>query len=54
MMTDEKLWKQAQELAAKEYEAENCEPWEDTDKYEREDWIFSVYTRLKAEADIKM
>lgn len=47
MITDDVLWKQAQKIAATEYEAENGEAWEDADKYTREDWVFSVYTRLK-------
>jgi len=45
-MFDEKLWRIAQEQAAKEYE-EECGSWDDADKYEREDWVFSVYMRLK-------
>lgn len=45
-MIDEKLWKLAQEQAIKEYEEEyGC--WEDVDKYEREDWVFSAYMKLK-------
>ena len=48
MMTDDTLWTKAQEIAATEYEAENGESWEDADKHTREDWVFSVYTRLKA------
>lgn len=45
-MLDEKLWKAAQEQAKNEYEKE-CGCWEDADKYEREDWVFSAYTKLK-------
>ena len=48
-MTDDTLWTNAQEIAAREYEAENGEAWEEADKYTREDWVFSVYTRLKTE-----
>lgn len=45
-MFNEKLWKSAQEQAKKEYEKEyGC--WDDADKYEREDWVFSVYMKLK-------
>lgn len=47
-MCDEKLWEMAREQAIKNYEEEyGC--WEDADKYEREDWVFSAYMRLKEE-----
>lgn len=49
MITDDAPWTKAQEIAKKEYEAENGESWEDADKYARQDLVFSVYTRLKAE-----
>lgn len=45
-MFDEKLWKVAQKKAKKEYE-EECGCWEEADKYEREDWVFSRYIQLK-------
>lgn len=45
-MSDKELWEMAQEQAIKEYE-EECGPWEDADKYEKEDWIFSTYINLK-------
>lgn len=45
-MSDEKLWKIAQEQAMKEYEEEHGN-WEETDKYTREDWVFSTYMKLK-------
>ena len=45
-MFDEKLWKAAQKQAKKDYE-EECGSWEDADKYEREDWVFSAYMKLK-------
>ena len=51
MMTDEKLWEIAQAQAKKEYEAEYG-GWEDADKEERSDWVFSIYTRLKAEQEV--
>lgn len=51
MMTDDKLWELAQEQAKKEYE-EECGSWEDADKEERSDWVFSIYTRLKAEQEV--
>ena len=47
-MLDEELWKAAQEQAKKEYEKE-CGCWDDADKYEREDWVFSAYIKLKEE-----
>lgn len=46
IMSDEKLWKIAQEQAMKEYEEEHSN-WEEADKYAREDWVFSTYMRLK-------
>ena len=45
-MFDKKLWKAAQKQAKKEYEREYGD-WEDADKYEREDWVFSAYMKLK-------
>lgn len=45
-MTDAKLWEIARKQAIKEYEEEGgC--WEDADKYEREDLVFSTYMKLK-------
>jgi hypothetical protein len=41
----------AQEQAAKEYEkSHGC--WEDADKYEREDWVFSTYMKLKVKMEV--
>lgn len=46
MMVDEKLWEAAQKRAKMEYEKEyGC--WEDADKYERQDLVFSEYMKLK-------
>ena len=45
-MTDEKLWEMARQRAIKEYEEEG-ECWEDADKYERQDLVFSAYMKLK-------
>jgi hypothetical protein len=45
-MFDENFWKAAQEQAKNEYEKE-CGRWDDADKYEREDWVFSAYIKLK-------
>ena len=45
-MSDQELWKLAQEQAIKEYE-EAYSNWENADKYEREDWVFSAYMKMK-------
>jgi hypothetical protein len=50
-MTDNKLWELAQKQAKKEYEEENGS-WDDADKYEREDWVFSAYMKLKAKEEV--
>lgn len=50
MMTDEKLWEMAQAKAKAEYEVEYGS-WEDADKEERSDWVFSIYLKLKAEQE---
>lgn len=45
-MLNEKLWKEAQKQAKRTYEKEyGC--WEDADKYERQDLVFSEYMKLK-------
>lgn len=46
MTTDNELWALAREQAIKEYEKE-CGSWEEADKYEKEDWVFSAYMKLK-------
>ena len=45
-MSDQELWKLAQEQAIKEYE-EEYGSWDNADKYEREDCVFSAYMKLK-------
>jgi hypothetical protein len=46
------LWIKAQENAKKEYEEEWCEgSWDDADKYEREDYAFAEYDRLRKERE---
>lgn len=50
-MLDENLWKIAREQAIKEYE-ESHGFWEDADKYEREDWVFSTYMKLKSNMEV--
>ena len=49
-MTDLELWEKARAQAIKDYEEENGECWEDADKYEREDYVFGAYMKLKMEA----
>ena len=51
-ITMAELWDMAQEQAIKEYE-EDYGSWEDADKYEREDWVFSAYMKLKEQYDVK-
>ena len=50
-MCDEKLWEMAREQAIKDYEKEHGS-WEEADKYEREDWVFSAYMKLKEESRV--
>lgn len=45
-ITFKELWAMAQEQAIKEYE-EEYGSWENADKYEREDCVFSRYMKLK-------
>ena len=45
-MFDEEFWQIAQKNAQIEYEKE-CDCWEDADKYERQDLVFSEYMKLK-------
>lgn len=46
------LWVKAQENAKKEYEEEWGEgSWDEADKYEREDWAFAEYDRLRKERE---
>lgn len=42
------LWKKAQKMAKEEYE-ENYGNWEEADKYEREDFVWAAYEKLKGE-----
>ena len=51
-ITMEELWTMAQKQAIKEYE-EDYGSWEDADKYEREDWVFSAYMKLKEKYNVK-
>ena len=43
------LWQTAQQRAKQEYEKEHGCSWEDADKSEREDWVFSMYIKIKEE-----
>lgn len=45
----DKLWEKAQKQAKQEYEKEHESSWEDADKSEREDWVFSMYIKIKEE-----
>lgn len=45
----DKLWEKAQKQAKQEYEKEHGGSWEDADKSEREDWVFSMYIKIKEE-----
>jgi hypothetical protein len=53
IMFDEKLWEMAREQAIKEYEEEEGS-WEEADKDEKEDWVFSTYIRLKNDKGVTM
>jgi hypothetical protein len=46
IMFDKQLWEKAQKKAKKEYE-KHYGDWEDADKYERQDLVFSEYMKLK-------
>ena len=46
---EKELWKQAESLAKKMYEEDDCGDWEEADKYAREDYIFAAYIKLKGE-----
>ena len=48
-MSDAELWTKAQEQARQEYEEIEGD-WEEADKYEKQDWVFSAYMKLKEEA----
>ena len=47
------LWKKAQRMAKEEYE-ENYGNWEEADKYEREDFVWAAYEKLKGEKAPKL
>lgn len=50
-MTDDilvELWKKAQQMAKEKYEEETTEgALEEADKYEREDYVWAAYEKLK-------
>lgn len=48
-MDDKEILELAQEIARAEYEEENGTSWDEADKYEREDWVWSVFERLKGD-----
>lgn len=44
----QQIWKDADVLAQKIYEEENGEgSWQEAEKYEREDYFFYAYNKLK-------
>ena len=45
-MTEKELLELAQEKAKEEYEEDTGECWDEADKYEREDYVFSAYMTL--------
>lgn len=45
-MSDKQLWEKAQKKAKGEYEKYYGD-WEEADKYERQDLVFSEYMKLK-------
>lgn len=46
---DRELWKQAKLLAEQMYIEDDQGDWSEADKYEREDYIFAAYEKLKGE-----
>ena len=47
---DRALWLKAREIAKEKYEEDTTEgAWEEADKYEREDYVWAAYERLKGE-----
>jgi hypothetical protein len=46
-MTEKEIYELAQQKAIAKYEGD----WEDADKYEREDLVFSEYIKLKTEVN---
>ena len=46
---DKELWKQAKLLAEAMYVEDDNGDWAEADKYEREDYIFAAYDKLKGE-----
>ena len=52
-MTDQKLWELAQRIAKQNYEQEyGPNSWEEhADKYEREDYVWYEYEKIKREIE---
>ena len=40
-------WEQVMKLAKKMYEEDDCGDWEEADKYEREDYVWAAYMKVK-------
>ena len=43
------LWNKARELAKEMYEADDNGDWEEADKYDREDYVWAAFEKLKGE-----
>lgn len=43
------LWRKAREIAKQMYEEDDQGDWEEADKYEREDYVWAAYEKLKGE-----
>ena len=43
------LWRKARELAKEMYEEDDNGDWEEADKYEREDYVWAAFGKLKGE-----
>ena len=41
------LWRKAREIAKENYEAEDQGDWEEANKYEREDYVWAAYDKLR-------
>lgn len=53
-MDEKKLWQKACVLARTYYEALEEKSWDDADKYEREDYFFYVYSKLKENKNLNV
>jgi len=44
---ENELWEKAVEIAPQRWNDKNGGDWEDVDKYEREDYVWSIFYELK-------